>query len=230
MRVSVVVPAYNEEKMLGHCLMALKRQTVPCEIIVCDNNSTDSTVKIARRYADKVVNEKMQGASHAINRGLKMSRGELVAVTGADCVVPEHWLESFVSRFSDPDVISCYGPVHPIGGKHASYYRMRNTAERLCLRFGLWFVILGANCMHRKDILEKVGYYDSEIELFEENGYVKKTRGLGRIEYVPDNGILTSTRREDSVGGISIAKLALREMFKLTFFNRTDTEGFRPVR
>ncbi len=58
MKVSVVIPAYNEEKYIEDCLAAIEEQKdSKVEIIVVDNKSTDCTGEIAERYADKVVRE-----------------------------------------------------------------------------------------------------------------------------------------------------------------------------
>ena len=61
MLVSVAIPAYNEVGYIDKLLRSLRAQTVPCEIVVCDNNSTDKTAQVAKRYADKVVHEPRRG-------------------------------------------------------------------------------------------------------------------------------------------------------------------------
>ncbi|GAH04139.1 unnamed protein product, partial [marine sediment metagenome] len=56
MRSTVVIPALNEEEFIGDCLKSIRAQTVPPdEIIVMDNGSTDKTVEIAQKYADRVI-------------------------------------------------------------------------------------------------------------------------------------------------------------------------------
>ncbi|MDD5054512.1 MAG: glycosyltransferase family A protein, partial [Candidatus Nanoarchaeia archaeon] len=67
--ISVIIPAYNEEDSIEKTLISLKNQKtkVPYEIIVCDNNSTDKTFKIAKKIADKTVKEKKQGGAYARN-------------------------------------------------------------------------------------------------------------------------------------------------------------------
>ncbi len=73
--ISVVIPAYNEENYIEACLKSLRNQktNVPYEIVVCDNNSTDRTVEIAKKYADKVVYERRQGIGYARNKGVSAS-------------------------------------------------------------------------------------------------------------------------------------------------------------
>ena len=230
MRVSVVVPAYNEEKMLPQCLESLKRQTHPCEIVVCDNDSTDRTPEIARKYADKVVTEKRKGALHALNTALKAASGELIAITGADCVVPNDWISRFVRQFRDTEVIGCYGPVDPLEDRHTMYFSMMNYAEKICIRLGLSFVIQGANFMVRKEIMERVGYFDPSIEVFEENGLFRKIKKMGKLKFVTSNPIRASTRRVDACGKGRLMLFGARQMFNMTLMKRTDTSEFKVVR
>lgn len=111
MKISVVVPAYNEEELIGQCLDALKRQTVKAdEIIVVDNNSKDRTEKIAKKYGAIVVKEKRQGASYARNAGFNRATGDIILRTDADTVVPKNWIEKIKKNFSDPEIgIVCGG-------------------------------------------------------------------------------------------------------------------------
>ena len=230
MRVSVVVPAYNEEALLGQCLRSLRAQTVPCEVVVCDNNSTDGTNEIARSLAHKVVMEKRQGAVYALNSGMKAASGDLIAITGADCRVPEDWIERFLPFFGDRRVIACYGPIDPLEGRHRVYFSVLNYAEKVCIRTGLWFVIQGANFIARRHVLQQTGYFNPEVELFEENGFYRKIRKLGRVRFVTGNPVRASTRRVDDCGKLSLILLGVKQMIKLTLLKRTDASQFRAVR
>jgi glycosyltransferase involved in cell wall biosynthesis len=91
--ISVIIPAFNEEKFLGNCLFSLKNQDFnDFEIIVVDNNSRDKTSKIAKKFGVKLVSEKNQGAALARNRGAKEAKGEILAFTDADTILPKNWL------------------------------------------------------------------------------------------------------------------------------------------
>lgn len=230
MKVSVVVPAYNEEKILGSCLRSLRSQTVDCEIVVCDNNSTDRTHEIAKKYAHRVIKEKKQGTMHALNSGTKIARGDLIAITGADCEVPANWIESFMPYFRDDRVIACYGPIDPLEDKHKRYFSMLNYAEKICIKLGLWFVIQGANFMVRRDILESAGHFDTAVKVFEENGLFKKIRKMGKVKFISKNAVKASTRRVEECGKLSLVLLGIRQMFKLSVYKRTDDHHFRAVR
>lgn len=112
MNISVVIPAFNEEKRIGHCLKTVFSQTIPpYEVIVVDNNSTDDTAKIARELGAIIVTEKSQGVTFARNAGFNLAKGEVIARTDADTIVPSDWLERISTQFEeDPDLDALSGP------------------------------------------------------------------------------------------------------------------------
>lgn len=110
MKYSVIIPAYNEEASIAHCLEALTKQTIaePFEVIVVDNRSTDATSAIARKFATKlnlrVLYEKKQGRGAARATGFAAAKGDFLFSTDADAMVPPEWMESFVEFFMEhPD-------------------------------------------------------------------------------------------------------------------------------
>src|SRR5437667_1575535 len=113
-KISVVIPAFNEEKYLPSCLQALANQTYPrdkFEIIVVDNNSTDRTSKIAATVRAKVVTEKKQGHVFALNAGMQKAQGEIIAVTDADTKVSKNWLETIDKIFDDQSIVGITGSI-----------------------------------------------------------------------------------------------------------------------
>jgi len=112
MRLSVVVPARNEERCLPACLGALRRQTLKeFELIVVDSASSDRTGEIARAFGAKVVRLEEPGVSRARQAGFEAAKGDVIASTDADTIVPPDWLERLTAPFSEPDVVGTYGDV-----------------------------------------------------------------------------------------------------------------------
>jgi glycosyltransferase involved in cell wall biosynthesis len=113
-RISVVIPAYNEAARIKGCLDALMRQTVkPYEIIVVDNNCTDTTVAIAQKYKGvKVVKESFQGRAAARDKGFNSAKGDIIARFDADTQLPPDWVARVTTEFAnDPELagLSGYG-------------------------------------------------------------------------------------------------------------------------
>lgn len=112
MKVSVIIPAFNEEDCIGRCLTGVLNQTVPAdEIIVVDNNCTDKTAAIAGKFGVKIISEKIQGMTPARNRGFNSSKYDIVARIDADVVVPSDWISRIKKNFVKKGVDALTGPV-----------------------------------------------------------------------------------------------------------------------
>jgi glycosyltransferase involved in cell wall biosynthesis len=111
-RTSVVVPAFDEEAVLGDCLRSLAGQTrPPLEVVVVDNNSRDRTAAVARAHGARVVTETVQGIWPAAATGYDAARGEIVARCDADSVLPPDWVERIEDAFTaDPGLRAVTGP------------------------------------------------------------------------------------------------------------------------
>lgn len=99
-QVAVVIPVWNGEAVLGRCLDALARQTLPrgtYQIIVVDNGSNDATARIARSYTGvELLEEKRPGSYVARNLGIERVRAPITAFTDADCEPAPDWLEQIL--------------------------------------------------------------------------------------------------------------------------------------
>ncbi len=105
MKISVVIPAFNEQSFVPKAIKALQNQKFPkkdFEIIVVDNNSIDKTYTVAKSLGVKVIKEKNQGTNWARQKGFEASKFEIVAFLDADCIPPTNWLTKINKVFSDP--------------------------------------------------------------------------------------------------------------------------------
>ncbi|MFZ8793317.1 MAG: glycosyltransferase, partial [Acidilobaceae archaeon] len=113
-RVSIIVPTYNEAKLVRQKLDDIASQNYPkdlVEIIVVDSASTDGTVEVVKEwiadYRDvraKLIEENVRrGKAHALNRALEATMGDVVVITDVDSAWPSgDTLASALSWFSDP--------------------------------------------------------------------------------------------------------------------------------
>ncbi len=99
MKISLIVIARNEEKKIGKLLESVQSQTLsPDEVIVVDNASTDFTAKIAKMYGATVVYEPIMIRGKAWDTGFKASKGQFIAISGADFVLDPNWLRLLYQR------------------------------------------------------------------------------------------------------------------------------------
>lgn len=110
MKVSVIIPAYNEEHNIARCLDSIHRQTKNAyEVIVVDNNSTDKTAKVAKEHGAKVIHEDRRGIISARNRGFDEATGDVIVRTDADTLVPRNWIAKISNHFEDEGVARLAG-------------------------------------------------------------------------------------------------------------------------
>ena len=125
MKISVVVPAYNEEKYIRSCIESLVKQDYEdFEVIVSLNACTDNTDGVVRGIMDeyeasevvKIVHEDEKGVARARQRGVEVAEGKIIVSADADTVYPGDWLNKLVRHFDDSDVALVYGSVWMKGG------------------------------------------------------------------------------------------------------------------
>jgi glycosyltransferase involved in cell wall biosynthesis len=102
-RVSVIIPAWNEEEMIGRCLNSLAASCYPedaFEVVLVDNGSTDRTLEVAQSFSTQLQLTIKQAPGLNIsglrNLGAAAAKGEVLAFLDADCSVPTNWIENAV--------------------------------------------------------------------------------------------------------------------------------------
>ena len=112
MTISLVIPVYNEEGEIGNCLDAVLAQTVPFnEIIVVDNNSSDRSMDVVKKYpAVKIISEAKQGVDFARDAGFNAAIGDIIGRIDADTYLPPDWSSQLLKIFSDEKIGAVSGP------------------------------------------------------------------------------------------------------------------------
>jgi glycosyltransferase involved in cell wall biosynthesis len=118
--VSIVIPAYNEERTIRACVVAALEQTVPAdEIIVVNNKSTDATAKMLKALKTEfpeaplviVDQNDVQGITATRNAGFNAATGEVIGRIDADSILEPEWVAVVKRIFSDPTVGAATGPM-----------------------------------------------------------------------------------------------------------------------
>ncbi|MBT8507271.1 glycosyl transferase [Methanomicrobiaceae archaeon CYW5] len=207
MKVSVVVPTYNEEANIARCLTSLNDQTMPrdmYEIIVVDGNSKDRTRDIAKPLADHVIIQKRKKVGGARNDGFDLASAEFVVTTDGDCIFPREWLDVIFDEFSRrPDAVTLYGPVFPIekGLKNYLSLVLANTFSRLGYYSHMLYYTLGANTAFRRDaFLEAGGYRVSDAG--DDLEIARRMKLLGKVVFISRMKVGFSMRRYDQYGAL----------------------------
>lgn len=191
-KITVIVPAYNEEELIAGCLDSLLNQTLDSnhyEIIVVDNNSSDLTARITQSKGVKVEHETRKGYVHAIRRGIEASQTELIAFTDADCRVPPDWLEKILAYFeSSTKVVG-------VGGKLAFYDIPPIVDKTVRSILYLNEALPGNNMAVRREALYQIGGVDPRINLTVDYWLTLKLRKVGKLKVDRQLVVNTSGRR-----------------------------------
>lgn len=195
MRISVVIPAHNEETLLPGAVQAVLQQTLPpFEVIVVDNASTDRTREVAEALGVRVVYCARKGVAYARQAGLLAARGEWVAMTDADSLPLPTWLQSLAHRAEG--AVALYGPLR-FYGVSPWVAVVSEWGYRAFLNLMAFLGrpnLAGANMMFLKEAALKVGGFP-EVEAKEDVLLGWRLRQIGKVQYVPEALVLTSPRR-----------------------------------
>lgn len=217
MKFSVIFCTYNREKYIYNAMKSIAEQDFPYtdyEIVLINNNSTDSTESICNRFREdypqvgfRYFIETNQGLSYARNRGVKESRGDILVFVDDDATVFESYLPS-INIFFDayPEVNACGGPIVPVyeveKPKWLSHYTEQLLGGALYegdkvkpFRNGKYPG--GGNSAFRKAVFEKYGLFNVElgrkgtglIGAEEKDLYDRLIRGSEQFYYLPQMGI-----------------------------------------
>jgi glycosyltransferase involved in cell wall biosynthesis len=203
--ISVVIPAYNEEQNISICLESLCRQILPrdqYEIIVVDGGSKDRTRETAARYADMVFIQTSKRVGGARNDGALKAKGEILATTDADCIIPEDWLGVIIAGFEkNPDVIQLFGPVDPKEGgiKNHLFLAIANTFSRFGYYSGLLYYTLGCNSAFRKEPFMQAGMYAC-VDAGDDLEIARRMKDHGRVKFEKRMRVTISMRRYEQFG------------------------------
>ena len=203
--ISVIIPAWNEEKHLGRTLESLKtaaavygrERGAAVELIVVDNNSTDRTAEVARGHGVTVVFEPVNNIGKARNAGAKAARGKYLAFCDADNEVTENLLVLIHDHLEDPKVAG--------GGTWIEPARRNLKISFFYFVWGLYvtFSRVGVGMMHcRKADFDAFGGFDETIYAAEDVQLAYDLRKLGKprgqkFNLIRKGWIITSTRKID---------------------------------
>lgn len=176
-RISVIVPTYNSEKVLGECLESLSLQElVPYEVIVSDGGSTDHTVAIARQFGARVL-EMAPNRSAQRNAGAQAASGTYLLFIDSDMCLTPQVVSECVQKFDDsyaalviPEVFVGTGYWGKVRGFERSFYD------------GVWY-IEAARCYRREQFIE-IGGFDSRLVGPEDWDLDQRIRQFGTVERI----------------------------------------------
>ena len=199
MKVSIIVPALNEEKMLPRLLDSIKAQDFDdYEIIIADAQSKDRTREIAGEYGCRVVDGGLPAAGR--NAGAAVAQGDFLFFLDADVVIPKGFIRNVYDEMQDRylDMATC--GIRPLSDYRLDrvLHRMLNLAVLLNLRidpkaFGFCIFVT-------RRLFMRAGGFDETIYVAEDNDFVKRASAFRSLNYLSSAYIMVSIRRFEKEG------------------------------
>lgn len=220
--VTVIVPAFNEGKVIATTLRALAASTYEnLEILVVDDGSTDDTAAVVAAVAEqnpkiRLIRQVNGGKSSAANRALEGARGEIVVAVDADTMVSPDAIPKMIAHFADPEVTAVCGNVE-VGNVNGvvtafqaiEYVTSQNFDRRAFSVLNCISVVPGAlGAWRRPAVLDAGGYSDQTLTEDADLTLTILRRG-GRVVYEPE--ACGKTEAPESLGAL------LRQRFRWTY-------------
>jgi glycosyltransferase involved in cell wall biosynthesis len=183
MHLSIIIPAFNEERLIVDCLRSVyasidenQRAGFTFEVIVVDNNSTDATADLSRQEGASVVFEPVNQIGRARNAGAAVSAGDWLLFIDADSILNPGLLGSILRLIEDGRNVGC-----------GSTIRMHGLPWWAMMTLRLWTVVsvlcgwaAGALVACRSDAFRDVGGFDQDLYAADEIGLSRKLKNWGR--------------------------------------------------
>ena len=244
MRLSFVVPAYNEEAYLPACLESILAQTRDLgddvEIIVVNNASTDRTREVALGYPGvTVVDEPRKGLTFARQAGFAASTGELIANVDSDSRLTPGWVETVLTTFArEPKMVSLSGPFiyYDLSPSQRVSVQIFYLVAFLVYAINRWVLragsmVQGGNFVLRRDALEKIGGFDTTIAFYgEDTDVARRMHQVGEVKFTFRLRMFSSARRLKKEGMLRIAGRYTMNYFWTTFSKRPLTAEYSDIR
>jgi glycosyltransferase involved in cell wall biosynthesis len=247
-RLSFVIPAYNEEHYLPACLESILAQSGDLgdqvEIIVVNNASSDRTREVALSYPGvTVVDEVRKGLPFARQAGFAASRGELIANVDSDSRLTPGWVKQVLETFAEferkgKSLVALSGPV--------VYYDL-TASERVSVQlfYLLAFVLYamnryvlragsmvqGGNFVLRRDALASIGGFNTSIAFYgEDTDIARRLNRVGKVVFTFQLKMFSSARRLKKEGMFTIGVRYTMNYLWTTFRKKPFTEEYIDIR
>ncbi len=236
MKVSLVIPAHNEEKYINICLESIvKNGSELHEIIVVNNVSTDRTVEIADGFNRvKVVTEPKKGANKARQRGVQESSGDIIAFIDADTRMPENWVKKVITSFQKDEKLVC------LSGPYVFYDVSSLTKVTIWLYWNIFarmaylftgYMAVGGNLIVRREALEKIGGFDTNINFYgDDTDTAKRLHKVGKVKFDQKLIMHTSARRLKGEGFFLTVYRYVINFLSEVFMGKVINNDYKDIR
>lgn len=224
--LSIIIPTYNEERLLPCLLESIKKQSYKdFEIIVADNNSFDKTQLVAKSYGAKIVKGGMPAVGR--NNGAKIAKGEWLLFLDADVVLPVEFLEKTTSEIKrrNFEVSTCN--ITPLSDKKIDKFLHEIVNYYMLITQNFFPHATGACIFIRKTKHFLINGFNEKVKLGEDHDYVSKANKIAKFGVLRSIRLPMSIRRLEKDGRLNIIIKYLMSEFHLAFLGPIYSDIFK---
>jgi glycosyltransferase involved in cell wall biosynthesis len=236
MQISIIIPAFNEDKYIAPCLESILTSAPDAllEIIVVDNASNDHTAEIAHQFPRvRIVREEKKGLTKARQAGFIAAQGDLLAYLDADCRIPSFWFSCILSSFErDPSLVCVSGPYRyenvslPVRWFIFLYWWIAFVMSKL-----VGYMAVGGNFVAKKESLIAIGGFDTSIDFYgEDTNIARRLSAQGKVRFDRSLFVWTSARRFEKEGFFKTGIIYILNFLSEVFLKRPVTKTSSDIR
>lgn len=203
-KFSFIIPTRNEAVYIADCLRSIRNQRKQnYEIIVVDTLSSDKTVEIAKRYADKVLKEPKRGPAVARNTGARAAKGDIFIFSDADVRFDKNFLDDLDAALEQrTEIAGGICKLRTYDAPSALIAMSYNTVDWIAkILNSLGIAITAGSCfIYRRDAFKRSGGFNPQLFTNEDHDMARRISKIGRFVYFDDVSISTSVRRIAKLG------------------------------
>jgi glycosyltransferase involved in cell wall biosynthesis len=237
MKISLIIPAYNEEKYIRECLSSVEKYGKDFfEVIVVNNASTDKTALIAESFPFvRVVYQPQKGLLWARQKGFEESSGDILAYMDSDCIIDSTWFDKISKEFNkNENLVSLSGPYiyYDISKIQKFFVRLFWMILGLTSYFFTGYMIVGGNFAAKKTAIEKISGFNTQEVLFygEDTDLARRLSPYGKVKFEPNFNIYTSGRRLSEEGVLKSFFIYGLNFLWEVIFKKPLTKSYKDIR
>jgi len=209
-----------EEKYIEKTLKAIRAQDyTDYEIIVADSSSSDRTVEISRKYADKVVVSKERGISLGRNLGAVNAKGEILQFLDADTEIQKGFLREIDEQFKNKKVVCVAGYIKTYGKKRNQIV-YKACSEAVGVLSKTMPRVYGIAVACRRSTFDKIDGFDETLETAEDIKFGEDMSKHGKVVLARNAIAITSPRRLIGMGLSNAVIFHIKNFFRFVIFKR----------
>ncbi|MBU2019409.1 MAG: TIGR04283 family arsenosugar biosynthesis glycosyltransferase [Bacteroidetes bacterium] len=189
MKISVIIPVWNEAGTIGKSLEFLEKNAPECQIIVVDGESSDNTCAIVQKFPKvELLKSPAKGRGAQMNFGAKVATGDLLYFLHADARPPVDFIEQLKNAVSNGAKVGCF--------------RFRFDSKKLMLEINAWFTRLpylwcrggDQSFFILSEIFERYKGFDERYEVMEEYDLMVRLKSEFQFTIIPDNVVVSARK------------------------------------